>query len=169
MTDVIAPPAEGNTAKLSGRHLLRSLLNNVTWGIRWGLRLGCVFSLLALGARVVAGSSGFDKVHTTVWAFVALYLVGGIVSGTIVGLLRPILRWRVGGLVTGIVATFPIALALRTMADGFAPWDHFATELVVSFTLIVGGGCGLGWWRKPNAGHLEHAAQMARSVRKHRH
>lgn len=51
-------------------------------------------------------------------AAIALYLIGGSISGAIVGAMFPLMRSWAGAVLTGIVACIPLAFGLGFMISG---------------------------------------------------
>lgn len=64
-----------------GFHTLR---RNILWGVRWGSFLGGVYCLFALFVLMVRGFHEGSR-----QALLAIYIGGGMLGGTILGMLRP--------------------------------------------------------------------------------
>ncbi len=85
---------------------------NLLWGIRWGLRVAVAFSAVAFVTvigRALAEAATVSAVAWTLGRTLGLYLFGAIVSGGLVGLLRPLARSWVGSMFVGFVASLPLA------------------------------------------------------------
>jgi hypothetical protein len=125
--------------------LLMRGLRNVAGGARWGFVIG---SLLAVWAAIVAAVSGSAVVRARsgdayhIAAIVAVNVLGGTVTGGIVGALLPLMRWRAGAAVVGMIASLPLAAALASTRLGFAGWtrNEFLTVLIFALTVGCGGG-----------------------------
>ena len=80
------------------------VIRNVIWGVGYGLAFAALFMAWAVIARIIGGADAFGEKGTTLLTVLALYLFGGVAAGGIVGLLRPIVRWRIGSVLVGIIA-----------------------------------------------------------------
>lgn len=85
-------------------------------GVLWGLAAALITSVVAVAQYMITDGRAFDTHGITLGKVIALYFIGGIVGGAIVGLLLPLTKWRLGASVVGMVALAPfyigIALAL---------------------------------------------------------
>lgn len=123
------PPAD-----LRFRH--RRLARDLAWGVCSGLSVAAVFILIA-GVQYVrylfTGGQGTSELQRSVleevpiWKVVAFYLGAAVVSGTILGLLRPLTRSWLGTVTVGFLCAVPV---------------------------IVGGTWFLGWLGRPTVGEL---------------
>jgi hypothetical protein len=79
---------------------------------------------------------------------IGTYLFGGLLGGSIFGLLRPLTRRRVGAVVVGVAATIPMGLATGFLF--FGPTSHWGGSefagLMVA-TLLYGAVGGWRFWR----------------------
>ncbi len=89
--------------------------------------------------RVVNGQESFSNLETTYGAVIAFYFLGGVVSGAILGALRPLMRSRAGLALAVVLAAAPLTVALRVMWSGFTPW----TQVDWLFLVIFPTACGL--------------------------
>ena len=94
------------------------VLRNLTWGSLWGLFLGGLYSLAGSAVYVLKGSSAADPGGVSLADIVSTYLLGGMAGGAIVGLLRPLTRWRTGAAVVGVVALTPVCMGFLYLMSG---------------------------------------------------
>src|SRR5438045_2937313 len=81
------------------------LLRNLRWGIGWGVVMAVGFSLFALLQYLLRGEQVFARLGLTFVDLIKSYLGAGVVCGTVIGFLRPITRWRWGGMLVGVLLT----------------------------------------------------------------
>jgi hypothetical protein len=125
-----------------------TLLTNVRWGIAYGLGFASMFVLYVLGLFAVRGAQPFERLGTTLTGCIALYLAGGIMTGTLVGLLRPLLVTRRGAMVVGAVATVPTAAGAMVLVAGpITRWDKGAWVVPVGYSVLIGPVVAANWWR----------------------
>ena len=124
----------------------RDLSQDLGWGIFWGLALAVGVTIVLVVLYALSGAQLFEDHDTTFGGVVAVYFGGGLVGGAVVGLLRPLTRWRWGAAAVGVVAALPVGLCCRLLRDGFAPWGPKDTVSVVAFALILGGTIGWIYW-----------------------
>jgi hypothetical protein len=120
--------------------------SNAIEGARWGLIMASLLSLWVGVLSIIQGSLTFvsstgDRYYAP--TIVGLYLLGGVIAGTMIGVLRGLLRWRAGAVLVGVLAAVPIAAVFLITVRGFAPWGTTETIFVVIFSSAFGGGGGL--------------------------
>jgi hypothetical protein len=102
------------------RHLragVRSTARNVEKGVK----------VAVLGACVLVAWTGLVRV----------------VGGAIAGLMAPLARWRLGGVLVGVVAALPSGALMAYAKSGLLPWrDPGADTSMVAVSLI---GAVVGW------------------------
>ena len=116
------------------------VIRKVIWGVRYGLAFAALFMAWAVFVRIVGGADAFGEKGTTLLTVLALYLFGGVAAGGIVGLLRPIARWRIGSAIVGIICAEVIYGAGWIALNG--PREKGAVvvvTLIAVFTGIPGG------------------------------
>lgn len=119
---------------------------NVQEGIKWGVLMAGLLSIwvailvLFSGGFVLRSRSG-DGLHAG--RIVLLYLVGGVVTGALFGALRPLLRWRIGAALLGVLATIPFSLGIQISRIGFASWTTNETLTLIIMALAFGGPGGI--------------------------
>ena len=85
---------------------MRTITPNIRWGLTWALWIATVFSAWVLALSLVrhAWRFKFDDLEMTAAQIVAGYYAAALIAGSVVGLLRPLLRWRIGTFVIGAIA-----------------------------------------------------------------
>ena len=116
------------------------------WSLtKWGFSVGAVFAVCAV---VLAGLSGslilvskgreFNAI-----ALAVMYLAGGALAGSIVGLLFPLVRSWAGSAVLGIIAILPLMLgAVILIATQTGGWSSSHTLTLVIGAVCLGGALG---------------------------
>ncbi len=81
---------------------------------------------------------------------VGAYLFAAVVGGTLVGLLRPLTRWRAGSALLGVVACLLLSLGFLVAMHG-APssWTRGNVVAGVLTALLYGTVFGSPWWEEP--------------------
>jgi hypothetical protein len=82
----------------------REMGSDIRWGISGAMFIAGVYSAWVMAVYVFRGSEPFSRVGMTLPLVVVTYLAVGFVAGLIVGLLRPLTRWKAGAYVVGLVA-----------------------------------------------------------------
>jgi hypothetical protein len=116
---------------------------NITDGVKVGLMFSAAFSLIALVIFVLSGGAAFDRSSGILIRVIAAYVVGGIASGAVFGLLRPLARWAIGAAVLGVIVMAPAYAGMRFAVQGFAPWTMEDTSTVLTLAGIVGSMSGI--------------------------
>lgn len=75
-----------------------------------------------------------------------MMLGGGLIGGAVVGLLRPLTRWRWGAAAVGVVAALPVGVCCRLLQHGFAPCQPKDILSLVAFALTLDGTIGWIYW-----------------------
>lgn len=124
----------------------RNLLSDLRWGAIWGLLIALCLNVILAVMAVIHGPQLFERYATSFPAVAVLYLGGGLLGGLVVGLFRPLSRWRLGGAAMGVMAALPIGLGVRLMRSGLAPWEMRDTLTLAIFALALGGTIGWVYW-----------------------
>jgi hypothetical protein len=122
-----------------------SLRRRIHWGASWGVMLSLVYCAFAIIQFTIQGPALASAVHVTPPAILAVYVAGGIVAGSVVGIALPIARSQVGAGVVGAVAVLPIFVMMRYAQHGSAQWNRMDVFSVVGAAVLVGGGLGLAF------------------------
>lgn len=76
------------------------------------------------------------------------YISIGLMAGAVVGLLRPLIQWRFGAYLVGLIAGVPVAVGLIICVRGFPQqWDFADRALVPIFVVIAGFVIGRELWK----------------------
>lgn len=106
----------------------------------------CITTGLAFGAACTAwvgvttqfGSIGGLSVAVSFWSASAFYLVGGLVAGTIVGLLRPLTANLLGRMFVGFVVMIPVGLMCQSVLGHRVALDQDTVSLTLIAAAILG-------------------------------
>jgi hypothetical protein len=117
---------------------------DLRWGIGWGLFAGVFYSLVAFAIYAFQGSRPFESKGITLGSTLMVYIVGGLIGGTVVGLLRPLAKQRAGAMIVGVITMIPVSIGFVFIL--FGPMSRWGGgELFgVLFTAVFLGGYG-GW------------------------
>lgn len=121
-----------------------SLSANLGWGIRWGLAFASGYIAWVLLLYLVAGSAPFEEHgNLTVGKAIVAYIAGGVLAGSIVGSLRPLVRWLLGAIVLGVIAAVPVTLGMLIAMVGMPPWAFEYKFAAVIAPIVLGSLGGL--------------------------
>ena len=137
---------------------------NVTWGVTGGVVIGaglCLMAALPVAAMLLmvllTYLSQWSGVATSFFVpetaqlgpyillVLPLYLAAGAVAGAIVGLLRPLARWRLGATLLGMIGGTILYWSVGPLAAVFTEIDPFSREHF-TFSVFMGslvGGVGV--------------------------
>jgi len=124
-------------------HGKTQLVGRLSWGLKWGLRFGIAFSMFAAVMFLFSPSKQLDGHVPPLPQVVAVYMLGGLAAGFIVGALLPLVRWPVGAVAVGCIAAFPVGILVRVTSEGFGPWLAEDTFTSIAFAMLIGGPIGL--------------------------
>lgn len=108
-----------------------------------GIALGSVFAGWAVVLAALGGSwnlrlrSG-DEMNVVL--VVLVYLVGGCVGGGVVGVLLPMVRWRVGAVAVGILAVLPFTYGVAVSVAAGSGGQINLLALAITAGLLGGVG-----------------------------
>jgi hypothetical protein len=130
------------------RSYRRALRANLRWGLAWGLTAAVGFSLWASGIALLRGSTRFEQYGVALGTVIVTYLSAGVVGGVLLGLGRPLLRWRLGSVVVGALVGIAFYTAIGISVDGI----RLETFVLGAAIGVLGGGlAGAFWWERPTA------------------
>ena len=114
----------------------------IRWGVSYGVFFGLIYTAIAVAMWIMM-PVGQDAPALELAAIIAIYVLGGVVAGAIVGLMLPLARSRLGAAGVGAVAMFPIAMAVIGMRAGPVwTWGSVEWWSIIISALVLGGGFG---------------------------
>ena len=105
------------------------------------------FTVIAIVATIGASFDPTPRNDPSLASFVGFYFIAGIVGGLLLGLFRPVIRYKAGAMFVGTaVAAVSISLLARmfVVTDG---WTLVDTFLVAFYSLVTGPVATLMLWR----------------------
>ena len=131
---------------------MSSLSSRLKRGAAWGLGLGLGYSLLACVLYALRGGRVSRGVDVTLPEVVALYLVAGVLGGSLFGALSQIAVSRWSSALVGIVVTVPVFVGSAILLDepGISVFTTLAAIVVAA--VCVGGVGGMVIWDTENRG-----------------
>ncbi|HEY9514327.1 MAG TPA: hypothetical protein VIQ74_01510 [Gemmatimonadaceae bacterium] len=125
-----------------------STIGNVFRCVVYGIGSASIFAAWVVFVYTFRGPDALERVHVGLGPLLAFYMGAGVLGGLIVGLLWPILRWRLGAYFTSLVVALILTFALVvTLFGNPAYWDrsHWITVLIM--TVIFGLQFGNSLWK----------------------
>jgi hypothetical protein len=120
----------------------QKVLRNLFWGLKWGLWFALFFSLIATAMSVFSGGEIIERQDISLPASIAIYVVGGLAGGAVLGLLRPLTRRRIGAALVGILVMTPVGMITGLILFGpIHTWDG-PEWFGLIFSSILFGSCG---------------------------
>jgi hypothetical protein len=124
-------------------------MTNIRTGVIAGLVIASFYSLYVLLLYAIRGAAPFESSGVTLGGVIAAYYGGGLTAGAIVGILWPLLRWRLGATIVGIVAAFSVFLGIGLATEGyFDRWTTRTWETVIVLGTLFGVICSNIVWRR---------------------
>jgi hypothetical protein len=111
--------------------------------MRWGVAVAGVYIAWVTVLYVLSRGSAFEAKDRSFPAIVLAYLFGGVLGGAIVGVLLPLVRYKIGAAFVGMIAFVPVGLGFRIVLVGFTPWQHDDTLMISTLAVLLGGFAGL--------------------------
>jgi hypothetical protein len=129
----------------------RSLLDNIRWGVSGGLFIAAAYCAWVIAVYILRGSAPFDRLGITLRAALGTYVAVGIVGGLIVGLLRPLTKWRPGAYFVGLVAgTFGASGVMAALSGPPTAWDFDEWVVVPIIAVAAAWVIGSELWKGSN-------------------
>lgn len=122
-----------------------NIKSDIRWGVKVGLFFACFFSLAAIAISLISGETELGGI--SIAAALIVYFSGGVVSGLLLGVLRPLTRSRTGSVLVGPLVVAPAALAGCVAA--FGPMGQWTENEAISFVIgavLLGVGGGYLYW-----------------------
>jgi hypothetical protein len=133
----------------AGVRLLFRLEQNLLWGVGWGLGVGAGFCLLGVVLRAVRGPKFLHPYGITFGTLILVYLAGGAGAGAVLGLGRPLTRWRAGAIVIGIIGGMIAYGAAGIALEGpIGRWSAGEWLILALLGSIGGGILGNRMWER---------------------
>lgn len=126
-----------------GQLRISDIRADLAWGLRWGVGAGAAYAALATVSRILRGTRPFDRVDTTYPETIAFYLLGGVVTGVMLALVRSRVRSTLSAVGAGILVMFPIALVHRVVTRGVQDWGIGDLVVPLLAAVMLGGMGGL--------------------------
>ena len=126
--------------------LRRRVSQNLLWGVRLGLVVAAMLCCIGVPLALLGGSEPLTHERIPAGTLLIVYLSGGFISGIVLGIARPLARWRVGAIVIGIVDGVICAALINMGTDG-AFWAWHGMQWFV--TIVMGtsiGGITANWF-----------------------
>ena len=145
------------------------VLANVLWEVLWGIGYAVFFSLIVLVIYLFRGTRAFDGYGTTLGAVLLAYFAGDLVGGTVLGLLRPLNRWKCGAAFVGFVVALPVyAGIIVTFSGWFSSWGEREVFAAVGCALAVGPALGVKLWNEAYQERIDKAKtrKLMRPIRR---
>lgn len=125
---------------------MRAKMEDVRWGLKWGTGFSVFMTLYAVGLYLVLGSEPFDRVGLRPQVVLAVYVVGSLTAGLVVGLLRRHTSTRDGSMLVGTVAALPVSFAMSLAFFGKpSAWSTGDWMQCVFMAVLFGAGLGFMW------------------------
>jgi hypothetical protein len=112
---------------------------NLVLGALAGVMVAVLISLVAVMMYVLRGPQMFERLGISLTSTIALYFAGGIIGGSLVGLLLPLATWRWGAVLVGIIAAMPVYLGAGVLLGE-------DLSIGIFLAIIVGGVVGYLTW-----------------------
>lgn len=124
---------------------MRSALRRMRFGVLLGLGTAAFLSVVA-GLIFLFGGPRPDDFDTAYWQLLVLYGSGGVIAGSIAGLLAPAARHWAGAMLVGCIAAVPLGTLAHITMYGMAQWTRDDVEVILVWSIAVGSLVGLGMW-----------------------
>jgi hypothetical protein len=121
--------------------------------LRWGLGIAAFFiafyALIAVVLYFLRGADSFEAQGLSLPRLLLAYLGGGVVAGCILGLLRPLTRWRLGAALVGVAVALPVFLGIGLALFGMpSTWDSSVWGAMVGAAVLLGSVGGADSWKQ---------------------
>jgi hypothetical protein len=114
-----------------------------------GLVMATLYSVYVMLLYSFNGPSSVESNGVSIGNIVLVYYVGGTLGGLIVGGLWPLLRWRLGATLVGIVVAFVVFVGVIMASDGYASiWLPQTYRDAAIIACLVGSVAANLTWRR---------------------
>jgi hypothetical protein len=122
--------------------MARTLREDLADGLRWGLYFAVLYGGFAAASLAVRGPGAFRSAGIPVLGLFAAYLIGGLSSGAVFGLLRRHVSSLAAAAAVGFVVALPAGGAMSVLVVPAAEWPGELVFVTVSGALLLGPVCG---------------------------
>lgn len=123
------------------------MLRDLFWGLKWGLLFALFFSIAASLMNAVSGGAIAEQQGVSLLSSIAIYVCGGLLGGSVLGLLRPMTRRRAGASVVGFFVMMVVGTATALIILGPLPtWDEGDWIGVIITAVLLGAPGGYMYW-----------------------
>jgi O-antigen/teichoic acid export membrane protein len=123
------------------------MLRDLLWGLKWGFWFALFFSFVAVAMTLFTGGEIIERQRISLTASIAIYVFGGFSGGIVLGLLRPLTKYRIGAALVGIVVMTPASILLGlTLFGPPHDWSRDMTVTVILLPMVLGGPGGYLYW-----------------------
>jgi len=117
-----------------GADWLKESRRGLAAGTFVGFSVAVCLSLFVLLQALARRSLWFPSVQLTAWPILAGYFIAFVCAGAIVGILAPLLRWRVAAVLAGMVGGVLVYSTMGLATSGFASlWLKGSLQLGIGF------------------------------------
>ena len=113
---------------------------NIIWGVGSGALMALAYSIVALMIYAVFGAHVLHTPGLTIGLVLISYWVGGLTAGLLVGMLRPLSRFRWGPYLLGAIAGTAVFAAFQASTMGPMwrwSWGDWTTPLILGVVMGV--------------------------------
>lgn len=114
-----------------------TLLTSLKWGLRWGLTIALGFTAIGVIGSI-GGYFGGKGTNEPLANLVGFYFIAGVCAGLLLGLLRPLTKYKAGAMLVG---TCVVAISLALLDYIYVATDGWklVDTILVAFGSLVGG------------------------------
>jgi hypothetical protein len=118
--------------------------------VKVGLFFAGFYSLFVLLIYPFRGEEPSQSTGVGLVAIIVTYVIGGMLGGAIVGLLRPLMRERWGAILVGMIAALPVVLGFTfAMYGSMATWEGSTWGGTLLTAVVLGTIGAVAWWEPP--------------------
>ncbi|MDT8436697.1 MAG: hypothetical protein RRA92_08070 [Gemmatimonadota bacterium] len=122
---------------------LRDMIRNIGWGLTHGLVMAVVLLFLLFFLSALVGSNMAAE-HGLSWASAsALFGTIGVTVGALIGVMRPLGRYRVGAMIMGVVGAAGVYFIGAIWLFG---WTTVGQVWDVLLIVALFAGIPVGWY-----------------------
>jgi peptidoglycan/LPS O-acetylase OafA/YrhL len=139
-----------------------TVARNLRWGIGWALAFAVVYLVWVTVLFAMGGQAAFARKGVTFQSTILGYLISALLGGTLLGLLRPLNRWRAGSALTGVIVGGAIGCTLMLALE---PRSEIGLYIFTAVVFGLMGGFIAFRWSAPERSHsTEREVETARRL-----